>query len=67
MKYLKGTLVKTRRIRTLKVKYKITDKASLDNAKEKAKQMMQLKAQRLRRFDKRTKLFKWTPRSFTEK
>ena len=54
----RGVSVKTRKARKLKRNLNITDKASLDCAKENLKQKMQLKAQRLRRFDKRTKFYR---------
>ena len=54
----KGTVVKTRKSKRLKQKHKIKDKVTLDSAKEKIKQVMQLKAQRLRRFDKRSKFYR---------
>ena len=54
----RGTVVKTKKAKRIKSKHKIVDKASLDSAKEKVKQVMQLKAQRLRRFDKRSKFYR---------
>ena len=54
----KGTIVKSRKSRRVKKKYNIIDKVSLDTAKEVLKQKIQVKAQRLRRFDKRTKFYR---------
>ena len=54
----KGTHVKTKKSKILVKKHNIIDTSSLDNAKEKTKQIMQLKAQRLRRYDKRSKFFR---------
>ncbi|XP_042889217.1 uncharacterized protein LOC122264411 [Penaeus japonicus] len=55
---LKGTNVKTRKAKTIMKKNNITDGASLEIAKETNTQKMQLKAQRLRRYDKRTKFYR---------
>ena len=54
----RGVQVKTRKARKLKRELKIVDTPSLDIAKENLKQKMQLKAQRLRRFDKRNKFYR---------
>ncbi|XP_066926111.1 uncharacterized protein [Clytia hemisphaerica] len=54
----RGTLVKTKKSKRLRTKHRILDNASLASAKEKVKQVMQLKAQRPRRFDKRSKFFR---------
>ena len=42
----------------MKRELEIKDKATLDGAKERLKQRMQLKAQRLRRYEKRNKFFR---------
>ncbi|XP_066930549.1 uncharacterized protein [Clytia hemisphaerica] len=55
---VRGVEVKTRRARKLKRALQIKDETSLLCAKENLMQKMQLKAQRMRRFDKRTKFFR---------
>ncbi|XP_063588611.1 uncharacterized protein LOC134765758 [Penaeus indicus] len=54
----KGTLVKTKKARNVKKRNEVTDEKSLLPAKETIKQKIQVKAQRLRRFDKRTRFYR---------
>ena len=56
--FLRDVDVRTRKSRKIKKKYNIKDKNSLQIAKETLKQRMQVKTQRLRRFDKRGKFFR---------
>ena len=54
----KGINLKTRKLRKIKRKYKISEKNELISTKESLKQIMQVKAQRLRRFDKRDQFYR---------
>ena len=69
----KGVNVKTRMSRNTKKKYKISSENTLLIAKESLKQRMQVKAQRLRRLEKRgrfyrqNKVFQTNTKSFTER
>lgn len=54
----KGINVNTRKSRKLKRKFNIVNQQSITTTKENLKQKMQVKAQRLRRFDKRNKFFR---------
>ena len=55
---MKGTNVKTRKARNIRKKHNITNIATLATAKESVMQRMQLKAQRLKRYDKRSKFYR---------
>ena len=54
----KGNDVKGRRVRKLVRKFKLKDKNCINEAKEIVKQKIQVKAQRVRRFEKRTKFYR---------
>ena len=54
----KGNDVKGRRVRKLVRKFKLKDKGCISEAKEILKQKIQVKAQRVRRFEKRTKFYR---------
>ena len=54
----KGVNLKIRKLRKIKRKYKISDENALLPTKESLKQRMQVKAQRLRRFDKRDRFYR---------
>ena len=66
----KGTDVKPRKTRKVRNRNNVTDENSLLTAKETLKQRIQVKAQRLRRYDKRNrfyrqnKIFKTDPKKF---
>ena len=62
----RGVNVRTRKSHRLKKKYNVENKTSLDSAKEKVKQIMQLKAQRLRRYDKRNKFYRQNKKFTTD-
>jgi len=53
-----GVNVKTRLSRNIEKKYKISDENTLLIAKESLKQRMQVKAQRLRRLEKRDRFYR---------
>ena len=54
----KGTAVKTRKARKVRNRNNVTDEYSLLTAKETLKQKIQVTAQRLRRYDKRNRLYR---------
>ena len=54
----KGANLKTRKLRKIKRKYKISDEKALLSTKESLKQRTQVKAQRSRRFDKRDRFYR---------
>ena len=54
----KGSQVKERKIRNIERKYNIRRNQNLTEVKEIIKQQMQAKAQRIRRFEKRTKFYR---------
>ena len=54
----KGTAVKTRKARKVRNRNNVTDENSLLTAKETLKQKIQVKAQRLRRYDKRNRFYR---------
>lgn len=54
----RGTNLKTRKGRKIKRKYKIRNENEVLSAKEKIKQTIQLKAQRIRRYEKRSGFYR---------
>ena len=54
----KGINVKTRKGRKVKRKYKLQNENDMATAKERIKQKVQVKAQRIRRFEKKTKFYR---------
>ena len=54
----KGINVKTRKRRRVKRKHKLQNENDITTAKERIKQKVQVKAQRIRRFEKRTKFYR---------
>ena len=54
----KGINVKTRKGQIVKRKYKLQNENDITTGKERIKQKVQVKAQRIRRFEKRTKFYR---------